>query len=114
MLYTNLTHVENNAQYTELLAEGKKAAIVCGRMGPMCLPVYAIMESLEDKYKDVSFRDMDFDAPVARETIRTLPEVARFYSLPFTVYLRDGKVVAATGGIQTKAQVKAILDDKLA
>jgi len=113
MLHTNLKHIENADQFQSLLSSGAKAAIVCGRMGPMCIPVYGAMEALEPKYTDVKFFDMEFDAPVARETVRALPEVAAFYGLPFTVYLRDGKVVAATGGIQSKAQVKEILDAKL-
>jgi len=114
MLHTNLNHVETVAQFNALLASGEKAAIVCGRMGPMCIPVYGVMEALGDKYPDVKFFDMEFDAPVGRETVRALPEVQGFYGLPFTVYLKDGKVAAATGGIQSKGQVKEILDQKLA
>ncbi|TNF37542.1 MAG: thioredoxin [Deltaproteobacteria bacterium] len=114
MLRTNLKHVQSTAEYNGLLSDGGKAAIVCGRMGPMCIPVYGAMEALETKYPDVKFFDMEFDAPVARETIRRLPEVQAFYGLPFTVYLKGGKIVHATGGIQSKAQVKEILDHKLA
>ncbi|PKN56559.1 MAG: hypothetical protein CVU56_15520 [Deltaproteobacteria bacterium HGW-Deltaproteobacteria-14] len=113
MLQTNLKHVQSTAEFNALLSGGEKAAIVCGRMGPMCIPVYGVMETLESKYPDVKFFDMEFDAPVARETVRALPDVQSFYGLPFTVYLKDGKVVAATGGIQSKAQVKDILDGKL-
>lgn len=113
MLHTNLKHIESAAQYQSLLASGGKAAIVCGRMGPMCIPVYGAMEALEEKYPDVSFFDMEFDAPVGHQTVRELPEVQSFQGLPFTVYLRDGHIVHATGGLQTKAQVKAILDAKL-
>jgi len=113
MLRTNLNHVQSTAEFNSLLSGGGKAAIVCGRMGPMCIPVYGVMENLETKYPDVKFFDMEFDAPVARETIRRLPEVQGFYGLPFTVYLKDGRVVHATGGIQSKAQVKEILDAKV-
>lgn len=112
MLRTNLNHVQTTSEFNTLLSEGSQAAIVCGRMGPMCIPVYGVMENLEEKYPEVKFFDMEFDAPVARETIRQLPEVQGFYGLPFTVYLKDGKVVHATGGIQSKAQVKEILDAK--
>lgn len=114
MLDTNLKHIETKAQFDELLASGGKFAVVCGRMGPMCIPVYDVMESLEPKYPDVRFFDMAFDSEVAGQTIRALPEVRGFNGLPFTVYFRDGKVAAATSSIQTKQQVRQILDDKLA
>jgi len=83
--------------------------ICCGRMGPMCLPVYDVMESLEDKYEHVTFRDMPFDAAVSHN-IRELPEARSFMGLPFTVYFKNGKVVEATSSIQTKAQVTKILE----
>jgi len=113
MLYTNLKHVESEAQFKELIENNEKVMICCGRMGPMCLPVYDLMENLETKYTEVQFRDMAFDSPVSM-VIRRLPEVRTFTSLPFTVYFRDGKVVRATGGLQSKAQVKEILDRDLA
>lgn len=114
MLQTQLKHVESTTQYQELLASQPKVAIVCGRMGPMCIPVYGIMEALRDKYPDVEFYDMEFDSQVGRETIRSLPETRGFNGLPFTVYYRDGKVAVATTSIQTKAQVKEILDRTMA
>jgi thioredoxin 1 len=114
MLDTNLKHIETKAQFDELLNSGGKFAVVCGRMGPMCIPVYDVMESLQSKYPDVRFFDMVFDSEVGEQTIRALPEVRSFNGLPFTVYFRDGKVVAATSSIQTRQQVKAILDAKLA
>lgn len=113
MLQTNLKHIENLQQYNELIQSGAKVAVVCGRMGPMCVPVYAVMDSLKETYADVTFCDMEFDAPVAMETIRSLPETRSFMGLPFTVYYRDGKVVAATTSIQNKKQVKDIIDAKL-
>ncbi len=113
MLITKLEHIESTKKYQELVESGRKLAVVCGRMGPMCIPVYDVMDSLKAKYPDVTFLDMEFDAPVAAETIRRLPETRSFSGLPFTVYYRDGKVVAATSSIQTKQQVKEILDAKL-
>lgn len=114
MLQTNLKHVETASQYRELIASNEKVAIVCGRMGPMCIPVYGVMEALSPKVPDVVFCDMEFDSMTGRETIRALPETRNFNGLPFTVYYRNGKVVAATSSIQTKAQVKEILDRTLA
>lgn len=114
MLTTNLKHIESVSQYQEIVKSGAKIAVVCGRMGPMCIPVYDVMSSLEAKYPDVQFYDMAFDSAVGMETIRSLPEVSHFSGLPYTVYFRDGKVAAATTSIQSKKQVKEILDAKLA
>lgn len=113
MLQTNLKHIETVEQFAELVKSGEKIAIVCGRMGPMCIPVYSVMESLEPKHPDIRFRDMEFDSATGIATIRSLPEVQIFKGLPFTVYFRDGKVVAATSSIQNKQQVKEIIESKL-
>ncbi len=113
MLQTNLTHITTEEEFAQTLADNENVMVCCGRMGPMCLPVYDIMESLEDEYDHVAFRDMAFDHPVAR-TIRSLPETANFMGLPFTVYFKDGEVVAATSSIQSMDQVTAILDDNFA
>lgn len=114
MLDTNLGHIESTDQFRDVIENNEKVMICCGRMGPMCLPVYDTMEQLESKYPAVTFKDMAFDSPVAMQTIRALPEVRNFQGLPFTVYFRNGKVVAATSSIQTKAQVTTILDRELA
>ncbi len=109
MLQTNLKHVESEQQYNEVIQNDENVMICCGRMGPMCLPVYDIMDSVKDNYENVVFRDMDFDGPAAH-SIRMLPECSRFNGLPFTIYYKNGKVVAATTSIQSKKQVKEILD----
>lgn len=111
MLNTNLKHIESDAEFQKVLSENDNVMICCGRQGPMCLPVYDIMENLEDKYTNVAFRDMSFDGPAAHN-IKSLPQVRSFTGLPFTVYFRKGEVVAATTSIQTKKQVKDILDQK--
>lgn len=113
MLNTNLKHLETVEQFNELIDRKATFAVVCGRMGPMCIPVYGVMEALEPKYPGVQFFDMEFDGPTGMATIRRLPETRSFNGLPFTVYFRDGKVAAATSSIQNKQQVKEILDAKL-
>lgn len=111
MLQTNLEHIETEQGFTETLAAHENVMVCCGRMGPMCLPVYDVMESIQADYPHVAFRDMAFDEPVAR-TIRTLPQTAGFMGLPFTVYFKNGEVVAATSSIQSMEQVTAILDEQ--
>ena len=81
----------------------------CGRMGPMCIPVYRIAEELEKEYTNVKFYDMEFDNPESH-IIRNLQEVKGFTGIPFTIYYKNGKVVKATSSIQTKEQIKSILE----
>jgi thioredoxin 1 len=109
MLYTNLKHLESISDYNKAISENENVMIVCGRMGPMCIPVYGIAEEIEDEYKNVKFFDMEFDNPIS-DVIRILPEVRGFMGIPFTIYYRNGKVVKATSSIQTKDQVKTILN----
>ncbi len=110
MLQTNLTHIENELDLQTALEGNDNVMVTCGRMGPMCIPVYDIMEGLEKKYEDVAFRDMAFDSPIAT-TVKGLPDARLLSSLPFVVYYKNGKVTKVTGGIQTKKQVKENLDE---
>ena len=82
--------------------------VCCGRMGPMCLPVYAAMEILRNSFLHVVFCDIPFDHPDAY-VIRDLPECSGFMGLPFTVYFKSGKVVKATTSIQSQEEVEKIL-----
>jgi thioredoxin 1 len=113
MLYTNLKHLESAADHQKAISENENVMVICGRMGPMCIPVYGIAEELESEYKQVAFFDMEFDNPESH-IIRTLPEVKGFMGIPFTIYYKNGKVVKATSSIQTRDQVKAILDKEFA
>lgn len=112
MLMTNLEHVTSKEQLKELVESSEKVAVCCGRMGPMCIPVYGVFEALREKYPDIQFRDMEFDSPDA-VAIKRLPECAGFNGLPFTVYYRNGKVVKATSSIQTAKEVKDIITQYL-
>ncbi len=109
MLHTNLKHIETEEEYHNELSENENVLICCGRMGPMCIPVYASMIELETEYPEVSICDMDFDIPTAM-VIRKLPECMGFMGLPFTVYYKNGKVVQATSSIQSKEQIIEILN----
>ena len=111
MLQTNLNHIELASDLGKIISENENVMVCCGRMGPMCLPVYGAMNKLEDKYENVKFYDMEFDIPDAG-IIRNLPECSNFMGLPFTVYYKKGKVVKATSSIQTEEQIKNILDEK--
>ncbi len=110
-LQTNLKHLMSEANFRAAISENKNVMICCGRMGPMCIPVYKAMTSIRADYPHVEFYDMAFDLPDAK-VIRNLPACGNFMGLPFTVYFQDGAVVAATSSIQSEQQVKAILDKK--
>jgi thioredoxin 1 len=114
-LHTNLNHVETSAQLEQIINENENVMVCCGRMGPMCVPVYGIMEDLEKsgQYDHVKFYDMLFDNPEAA-IIRNLPECQGFMGLPFTVYFKNGKVAKATTSIQNLDQVSDILDSEFA
>lgn len=112
-LQTNLKHIESEKQFNDIINSEEKLMICCGRMGPMCVPVYAEMEELEKEYTSVKFYDMLFDLPDAK-VIRNLPECRAFMGLPFTVYFKNGKVVKATSSIQSREQITSILDKELA
>lgn len=113
MLYTNLKHIETAAEHQKLITENENVMICCGRMGPMCIPVYGIMEDIEGEYKHVKFADMEFDSPESH-VIRNAPEVRSFMGIPFTMYYKNGKLVKATSSIQSMAQVRNILDSEFA
>jgi thioredoxin 1 len=113
MLMTNLTHILSAKDHARILEENENVMVICGRMGPMCIPVYGIAEELEEEYPHVKFCDMEFDNPEAY-VIRQLPEVRGFMGIPFTIYYRNGKVVKATSSIQSREQVTTILDREFA
>ena len=111
MLQTNLKHLLSAKDLEEALKTNENVMVCCGRMGPMCIPVYEVMEELQGEYSHVAFRDMEFDSPESA-VIRKLPECSNFRGLPFTVYFRNGKVVKATSSIQNKDQITSILDSQ--
>jgi thioredoxin 1 len=110
MLQTNLEHVLSKEQLQQIIDSNEKVAVCCGRMGPMCIPVYEVFDVFREKYPDVKFMDMEFDIPDAT-IIKNLPECKTFRGLPFTVYYRNGKVVKATTSIQDAKQIKDIISE---
>ena len=105
-------HVLSVEEHQKLIDENENVMICCGRMGPMCIPVYGAMSDLEDEYQQVVFADMEFDIPDA-SVIRNAPECRGFMGLMFVVYYKKGELVHATSSIQSKEQIKEILDEKL-
>lgn len=115
VLPTNLKHFATAAELTQVINEKENVMVCAGRMGPMCLPVYDVMQTLEKsgEYEHVEFRDMLFDNPETA-IIRNLPECRSFMGIPFVIYYKNGKAVKATTSIQNMDMVKSILDTEFA
>ena len=112
MLQTAVHEIETASELEKTINENSNVMVCCGRMGPMCIPVYEAMEELEDERPDVKFYSMAFDSPEAG-IIRNAPLCQGFMGLPFTVYYKHGKMVKATSSIQNYAQITKILDEHL-
>ncbi len=114
ILPTDLTHIATYKELQEILDSNENVVICCGRMGPMCIPVYGHMKELEEsgEYEHVTFRDMAFDNPEAAP-IRNHDRCKNFMGLPFTVYYKNGEMVHATSSIQSKEEVVANLNQFL-
>lgn len=111
MLHTDLHEIETAAELEKIIAENENVMVCCGRMGPMCIPVYDIMEELEEEHTDVKFAVMAFDSPEAG-IIRNDSACRGFMGLPFTMYYKNGKVAQATNSIQNMQQVTSILEEQ--
>jgi thioredoxin 1 len=109
-LKTNLQEVESASDLQKMLEENENVMVCCGRMGPMCIPVYEVMEEIEEDYSHVKFAVMAFDSPEAH-IIRNAPECRGFMGLPFTMYYKNGKVAKATSSIQNFKQVTTSLEE---
>ncbi len=109
MLQTGLHEIETAAELEKLISENENVMVCCGRMGPMCIPVYDAMEELEEERPNIKFAVMGFDTPEAA-IIRNAPECRGFMGLPFTMFYKNGKVAEATTSILNMQQITSILD----
>jgi thioredoxin len=110
MLETAVHEIESATELEKIINENENVMVCCGRMGPMCIPVYEDMEELQDERKNIKFYSMAFDNHDAG-VIRNAPMCRGFMGLPFTVYYKNGKMVKATTSIQSRKQITTILDE---
>ena len=113
MLYTNLKHIESATKHIDIITGHENIMVICGRMEPKSITVYRIAEELVADYPNVKFYDLEYDNPELN-TVCNLPEFSDLVEIPYTVYYKNGKVVYATSGIQTKVEIKGILDKEFA
>ncbi len=111
MLQTGLQEIETAEELKNVINEYENVMVCCGRMGPMCIPVYEAMEELEEERENVKFFTMAFDSPES-DIIKGDPACAGFMGLPFTMYYKNGKTAHATSSIQSMDQIKTVLDEK--
>ncbi len=109
-LQTTVHEIETATELEKIINENENVMVVAGRMGPMCIPVYELMEELEEERPGIKFFSMAFDSHEA-SPILNAPMCRGFMGLPFTVYYKSGKMVKATSSIQNRQQVTAILDE---
>ncbi len=112
MLETAVHEIGTASELEEIINENENVMVCCGRMGPMCIPVYDAMEELEEERPEIKFYTMAFDNPEA-SIIRNAPMCNGFMGLPFTVYYKNGEMVKATSSIQNYSQITQILDEHL-
>jgi len=112
LLRTAIHEIESADELQKIINENENVMVCCGRMGPMCIPVYDTMEELEDERPNTKFFSMAFDSPEAG-VIRNAPLCRGFMGLPFTVYYKNGEMVKATTSIQNRSQIVSILDEHL-
>ena len=110
ILQTALEEIGTKSELEKIISENENVMVCCGRMGPMCIPVYDVMEELQDERENVKFYTMAFDNPEA-EIIKNAPGCRGFMGLPFTMYYKNGKAVKATSSIQNFDQITGILDE---
>ena len=110
MLETAVHEIETASELEKIINENENVMVCCGRMGPMCIPVYDDMEDLQNERKNIKFYSMGFDTPEAA-IIRNASMCRGFMGLPFTVYYKNGKMVKATTSIQSRKQITTILDE---
>ena len=51
ILQTNLKHIATADEHSEVINNNENVMVCCGRMGPMCIPVYSAMKELENDPK---------------------------------------------------------------
>ena len=112
-LQTVVKEIETATELEKIISENENVMVCCGRMGPMCIPVYETMEELEEERENIKFHSMSFDTPEAAP-IRNASMCNGFMGLPFTVYYKNGEMIQATSSIQNRQQITGILDKHLA
>ncbi len=110
MLYTNLKHIENHEEYLKAIHGHKNVMIICGRMDPESIQVYAAAEALAADCCHISMYDIEADSPYT-QFLQNIPEVKNLSGIPFIVCFKNGNVVSVSRNKSSKAQITELLDN---
>lgn len=108
MLYTNLNHIERASDYQQVIAENGRVVIVCGRMGEFSIPVYRVLENLQEEYPEVKFFDMEYDNPESSIVCELFADESEA-KVPFLLFYENGELIYRTWGTKTREDLVAIL-----
>jgi len=53
LLQTAVHEIETTQELEKIISENENVMVSCGRMGPMCIPVYDDMEELEEERSNI-------------------------------------------------------------
>lgn len=99
--------IVNKDEFKEITAEGYTLVDFFATWCGPCRMLAPILEETAKEYPQVNFIKVDVDAE------SELASAYRIVSIPTLYLLKDGEVVAKTGGMQPKSAIKHFLDTNL-
>ena len=96
--------IVNKVEFDEMIKNGYTLVDFFANWCGPCKMLGPVLEGLAEEYPNVNFVKVDVDEE---------GELAAKYgvmSIPTVFILKDGEIVAKTGGMQPKSQIKAFID----
>jgi thioredoxin 1 len=96
--------IVNKVEFDEMIKSGYTLVDFFANWCGPCKMLGPVLEGLAEEYPNVNFVKVDVDEE---------GELAAKYgvmSIPTVFILKDGEIVAKTGGMQPKSQIKAFID----
>ena len=96
--------IVNKVEFDEMIKSGYTLVDFFANWCGPCKMLGPVLEGLTEEYPNVNFVKVDVDEE---------GELAAKYgvmSIPTVFILKDGEIVAKTGGMQPKSQIKAFID----
>ena len=108
MLYTNLKHIESQAEFELQSSLNKFVSIICGRMDKNSVQAYRNAELLKSDYPQIYFFDMEINNPELVEIFKgKLSE--EINNTPFILFYKKGQLIATISGPLSKKE----MDDQI-
>ena len=99
--------IVNRDEFNEIVKEGYTLVDFFANWCGPCKMLAPVLEEVSAEYPNVDFIKVDVDEE------GNLAAEYNVMSIPTLYLLKDGKVVAKTGGMQPKASLKKFLDSNL-